>query len=286
MIVRHEGQFEGYQGIELFYQSWTSDETGPLSRGTLVITPGLAEHSECYHRFAQDVAPLGWDIFSWDMRGHGRSEGKRGYVASFSEFSEDLHCFVQHLKKSGKLTQPFALVGHSMGGLVTLRLLLEHGDEGAGAVVLSSPLLGVSVRVPPLKDLAAKVLFRVFPQFTMGNELRYDVLTRDQEWVKTYTADSLRHDKISPALYFGMLDSMTFVKENISKVSVPILVLAAGDDRVVSRSEIEAAFPRIGSKNKKLIIYDGSYHEIFNDLDRLRVFADMNSFLRPVLGLK
>lgn len=282
MIVRTEGSFQAHDGTELFYQTWTAAQ----ARGTLVVTHGMAEHSEAYDRcFARGMNLKGWNVISWDLRGHGRSQGKRGHVDSFKLFSEDLHSFVQFLNRQGKLSQPFAQVGHSMGGLIALRYLIDYGDEGASALALSSPLLGVNVPVPPIKDLAARVLNRLVPSLTMGNELLYENLSRDPDMLTLYEKDPLRHDKISPALYLGMLESIAYVKTKGQEVKLPAICQVAGHDLIVNRHEAESFFSTVGSKEKRFMIYEHSYHEIYNDLDRDNVFSDLDSFLKKVMGL-
>jgi len=94
MAERLEGTFWGYQDVELFYQVWKPE----VSHGTLVVTHGIAEHSDCYARFADAVVEMGWTVFAWDLRGHGRSEGKRGYVNRFQDFSDDLDNAVRFVK--------------------------------------------------------------------------------------------------------------------------------------------------------------------------------------------
>lgn len=287
MAERREGHFKGFNSglgeTELFFQTWTS----PRARGTLVITHGISEHSECYAKTAESLVARGWNICAWDLRGHGRSEGKRGFVENFRYYGLDLGLFLRFLKESGRLSLPFALIGHSMGGLITLRHLLdEDGKTQAGAIALSSPLLGFGLTVPAHKDLAARVLNRFLPGVTLFNEIRYDDLTRDREWLKTYPADTLRHDKISPALYLGMIENMAYVRASAAKIRLPILIQAAGKEKIVSRPAIEEFFPAIGSTNKKLIIYEDSYHEIYNDLDREKVFTELDAFLGEALGLK
>jgi len=296
---RYEGHCKGFQGLELFLQSWQNSGDKPSSRGTLVITHGMGEHSECYHHTAEALVAMGWSVFSWDLRGHGRSEGKRGYIADFNHYAIDLGFFLRHLKNSGKLSGPFALIGHSMGGLITLRHLLNelmnkvlnepNPNDGVTsptpqAVTLSSPLLGVALAVPVIKDLAAKFLYRVLPSITLFNEIKYEDLTRDALFLKGYAADTLRHDKISPGIYLGMLENMAMVKEQAPRLQFPILVQAAGDDKIVSLSAIKEFFPLLGSKEKKLIVYEGNHHEIFNDLDRKQVYKDLDSFLTPLLS--
>jgi lysophospholipase len=284
---RSEGHFLSRQ-TELFYQSWTT----PRARATLVLTHGMGEHSEAYVKSADALARLGWNVIAWDLRGHGRSAGKRGHVDHFTDYTGDLSQFLLHLQKNGQLPEAFALVGHSMGGLITLKYLIEEAKDGASddprpkACVLSSPLLDVALKVPAIKDLAGRWLNHIWPSLTLYNEIRYTDLTRDPEWLKTYEKDPLRHDKISPALYQGMVDTMKDVAEHADEVKLPICVLAAGHDKIVSLPATRMMFDKLGSSNKKLIVYEDSYHEIFNDLDREKVFRDMSAFLSSVPGLE
>lgn len=283
MMVRTEGSVEGYDGTELFFQTWMTSE----ARGTLVVTHGISEHSEAYDRFfAPAMSSKGWNIIAWDLRGHGCSHGKRGYIEDFKTYSDDMASFITHLERAGKLSLPYALVAHSMGALINLRYLLDHGPRGAAAIALSSPLLGISLPVPPLKDIAARVLARVAPTFTLFNEIHYEHLSRDPEVLENYPKDPLRHDKISPQLYLGMMETIAYVRTKGADIDLPILVQLAGRDRVVSRVEIEGFFASLASTEKRLLLYEESYHEIFNDLDRERVFDDLDAFLKNVMRPK
>lgn len=279
MTTRTEGHFKGYNNADLFYQTWSI----PSPRGTLVVIHGMAEHSESYARFADGMNRRGWNVIAWDARGHGRSDGKRGYVEDFSWFAEDLKIFIDHLKKNRSLRQPYCLVAHSMGGLILLKTLLNYGTMGAKAISFSSPLLGIAIEVPPVKDFAAKLLRKILPTFTMANELHYENLSHDPEIVKSYALDIMRHDKISPALYFGMLDTMTEINAQNLHVDIPLLMQLAGDDKVVSRPASEAFFEKIESEGKKIIVYEDFYHEIFNEIDRETVYDDLNSFFESAI---
>ena len=274
MTTRTEGHFNGYNNADLFYQTWSI----PSPRGTLVVTHGMAEHSESYARFAEGMNKRGWNVIAWDCRGHGKSDGKRGYIEDFAWFSEDLKLFTDHLKKISSFKKPFFLVAHSMGGLILLKSLLNYGSMGATAVSLSSPLLGIAIKVPPAKDFAAKLLRKVLPTFTMANELHYEHLSHDADVVSSYSKDIMRHDKISPALYFGMLETIAEVGNHHLHVNIPLLMQLAGDDRVVKREASEEFFEKIDAEEKKKIVYDDFYHEIFNESGREKVYDDLNSF--------
>ena len=281
---RREGHFEGEGGAELFYQTWSPP--GASTRGTLVITHGISEHSEAYAKTAERWVDFGWSVCGWDLRGHGRSEGKRGYVGAFRDFSADLGRLLTQLESVGRLKAGFALIGHSLGGLITLRHLLDETIEAPkpGALVLSSPALGVALAVPKVKDMAARLLHRVLPSLTLYNEIRYQDLTRDPEFLKGYETDALRHDKISPGVYLGMLEAMEFVKARAGELRLPTLIQAAGQERIVSLEGIKALHESLQTPVKKLIVYDESYHEIYNDLDREKAFKDLNEFLSANLS--
>ena len=278
MLQRFEGQFLGADQAELFFQTWTPSQV----RGTIVITHGLAEHSECYHALAKVLADDGWQVFAWDMRGHGRSSGKRGYVMSIDSFISDFGCFLDVIRKQ-KSPHPPILLGHSLGGLVTLRYLETH-DCNYTALVLSSPALGLSMPVPKFKEKLAEVAVKWLPTLTMHNEIKYTDLSHLDEMIESYSRDNLRHDKISPGLFLSMRDNFPLALAAAPDVKNPVLMLLAGEDRVASTPASQDLFERLPNKKNQLIVYPESFHEIFNDRERDRVIADLKNFINPYLG--
>jgi alpha-beta hydrolase superfamily lysophospholipase len=283
-IDRREGHFKGFAGCDLYYQSWTF---GEKPNATFVITHGIGEHSESYHHTAKALVEKGYAVYAWDLRGHGRSEGKRGYVEDFKYYSKDLVVFLNFLEKK-KAPGPVVLFGHSLGGLILLRYLVDADINSASklkaqATVLSSPALGVSVAVPKIKDIAAGVLNKYWPTFTMYNELKNEDLTSLQDYLSAYDRDPLRHYRISAHLYFGMLEGFEFVNANVEKLKGPVLMQAARKERIVSLPAIESFYDRVTAAPKKLIIYEDSLHEIYNDLQKERVIDDLDQFLRATI---
>ncbi len=279
MYKRSESHFQGTHKKPLFYQSWDHDQ--PL--GTLVLVHGFAEHSDCYNRFATGIQDLGVSIHALDLQGHGRSPGQRGFIPDFSHYIRDLRLFLEHLDSIKLLQGPVFLLGHSMGGLISLRYLIDEKDSPIDSLLLSSPLLGISVEVPKIKDIASKILGKFAPKVTLHNEIDTDNLSRDPEVRAEYGKDILRHEKISAPIYLGMIENFDYVFSNIQKVNRPAFFQIAGEDMIVSRPETERFFNKLQSDEKKLIIYKDSYHEIFNDLDRLQVYKDFKEFLIPRL---
>jgi len=110
---------------KLFLQSWAHTKVEPI--GCVLITHGIAEHSDCYDHVAKALCDHGWFVYAWDLQGHGKSQGKRGYVKDFKDFSRDLKSIIKKIKEDEtKPTDNFHLIGHSMGGLITLQTLLSE----------------------------------------------------------------------------------------------------------------------------------------------------------------
>ncbi len=276
MQKRSEGKFTGTKAANLYYQNWETDD----AVATLVMTHGMGEHSEAYQYLAKGLAKYKINLTAWDLRGHGKSDGKRGYVDDFMDYVDDLGLFFKYLDSQKKLSLPYFIGGHSLGGLITLRYLLENGSGKAKAICVSSPLLGFSLEIPAIKDYASHILHRFLPTVTLHNEIDFNVLTHDKEIVKSYSSDPFRHDKISSGVYLGMVDSIKAVSERGGNaISAPFLMQLAGDDQIVSRPASEVFFKTVYSPQKELIVYEGAYHEIFNETTRDKVYEDLSNFI-------
>ena len=279
MSRRFEGHFRGYDQTELFFQTWQPERP----RGMVLITHGLAEHSECYHELAESLGQDQWQVYAWDMRGHGRSDGKRGFVRSLLEFIDDLACFQTFVATQSAPNLPLILFGHSLGGLVTLRYA-ELKKPSFAAMALSSPAFGLSVSVPKVKETLAQIANRWLPTLTMHNEIKYEDLTRDAGRIETFRKDALRHDKISPGLFLGMVEHFPLALAQAAEVTQPILMQVGDADKIASTVAGQALFKRLPNAKNILKVYAGGYHELFNDLERTTVTQDLKSFIRPFQG--
>lgn len=267
--------FKAFQGTEIFYQLWEV----PNPRGTLLITHGQAEHSDAYLRLVHGLKDLNWNIYGWDLRGHGRSEGKRGYASTFDDYSYDFELLLKRITQSHP-QRPLVLLGHSMGGLVTLKTIIDNTDITYDALVLSAPLLGLKLPVPAIKSKGASVINLLAPTFTLGNEINFEDLTRDPQIVEEYRKDALRHDRISPGVFLGFSEAMPVICAKASKLKAPLLMQIPLGDRICNPDVSIQFFENIGSTDKSLITYEGAMHEIYNDLVREKAYADLKSFLQ------
>lgn len=278
---RNEGYFKGYKGESLFFQSWQKKDP----ELNVIITHGMGEHSESYARLVNHFTPQNFSFFAWDLRGHGRSNGKRGYAANFNDFVYDMEIFIEEAFKTFNFKTPVVLLGHSLGGLIQTKFLITNPNKfQIKAQVLSSPLLGFSVEVPAIKDKAARLLYSTFPKITLGNELSNDMLTRDPNVVAEYEKDHLRHEMISSGIYLGMIDSFAMIFPRAHEITLPTFMQIAENDPVVSSSKAKEFFELISSPNKRIVVYgDGARHENYNDIHREKVFQDLEKNLKGLV---
>jgi alpha-beta hydrolase superfamily lysophospholipase len=281
MFKRSEAFFEGFNRTRLFYQIWEPAQV----RGHLIITHGQAEHSGCYQRLVDGLQDLSYAVYAWDLRGHGRSDGQRGYAHSFQDYVRDFEFFLQALRNQSNLyPKDLVVLGHSMGGLIQLETLLANPQWDFQAQVLSSPMLGVAIEVPLYKDLAALALSKLLPTVTLKNEINYSDLTRDPDVIKEYEADFLRHDRISAGAYLGAVTAIEMIRSKMSQIRVPTLWQMPENDPIVGSQTSKELFQKLGTSKKVLKIYPDRKHEIYNDLGRDEVFRDIVQFLQMNLS--
>ncbi len=277
MFKRSEGYFRGKDDFELFFQSWTDSKPA----ATLVVTHGMGEHSECYKRLVEGLQGENLRIIVWDLRGHGRSDGKRGVIQDFSDFSDDLGVLLNYIQ-SDISKDPIVLLGHSMGGLITLKTLASQ-ETHAVCAALSSPLLDVAVNVPEVKKVGARYLAQYLPTITMWNEINDRDLTHDKAVIEEFRKDPLRHDRVSPRLYLEMVANCESIKQEADKIKLPIFFQLSGKDKIVSTKAALDFFDAMKSSEKEYKIYENSHHEIYNDIERDLVFEDLKKFLKKYI---
>lgn len=274
-----EALFRGPDDNQIFYQIW---QPSVPAKGSLVITHGQAEHSDCYEKLADSLKDLPWTIYAWDFRGHGRSDGQRGFAKDFQDYVRDFESFLSHIEKEHQVdASSRVLLAHSMGGLIqTCHLLKNSSKKIAKAQILSNPMWGLAVEVPIIKDLAAFAVFKLLPQVTLNNEIDWSALTSDPKVIESYKKDVLRHDRISAGVYLGSIISMENLKTEIKKINLPTLLQLAPNDPVCDAVKAEELFTKISAEKKILKKYLNSKHEIYNDIERAQVIADLREYLR------
>ncbi|MGE5623828.1 MAG: lysophospholipase [Methanocella sp.] len=255
---------EGYLSrgrIELFYQVRLPDETP--AKAAVAIIHGLGEHCGRHRKLADFLVAEGYAVVGHDLRGAGRSGGRRGHVGRFGEYLDDLGAVLAAAAPDLPEGPPFIL-GQSLGGLIAAAYALAFPDEVRGAI-LCSPGLKNRHQPPAWKDAAAHLLSRLVPGLSLATELPLAHLAHDPAVEREYRADPLCCGKASARWYIEFLRAGNEVRRRATEFRVPVLLFQGGADVFVDPEANLAFFNALGTPGKTLAFYPDAYHEVFND---------------------
>ena len=279
--MNHEdGFFTGVRGARIYYQYWLPDSK---PRAVILISHGLAEHSGRYMNVVSRFVPLGYAVYSLDHLGHGRSDGRRVYVRQFANYTDVLGNYLAMIGKWQPGRRIF-LLGHSMGALVAASLLLDYQSAFTGAI-LSGPSVVVPKNVSRSTIAIARLLSTLAPTIGLMG-LDATGVSRDPAVVRAYIDDPLVYaGKTTARLAYELVKTMQRVTAKASRMTLPIMILQGGADRLVDPDGARMLYDTIGSSDKTLKIYDNLYHEVYNEPERDQVLGDVEAWLEEHLGI-
>jgi len=275
------GTLTSADGVKIFFRHYPAE----AERARMVIAHGLGEHSGRYRNVVERMLPNGISVWVPDHRGHGQSEGKRGHILNFVQYLADLRLSVELAGEGRPEGMKCFLLGHSMGGLIALYFAQQYPGFIDG-VVASSPALGMAIEVPGVKKVLGLLMSYIWPGLAMGNELDAGKVSHDPEVVRAYKTDPLVHDRVSARFFTEFLAAMETVYLQASALKVPTLLQVAGDDQLVNARSSVQFFKQLDIEDKTLHVYEGRYHEIYNEGEDLRrqVIEDLEDWLEVHLG--
>ncbi len=234
-------------GLDLYLRRWETE--GVPHQWTFVVVHGLGEHGGRYQHLAEWFTPRGATVYAMDHRGHGRSRGQRGHAPSLQALLDDLDTVVTRARRESG--GPLVLIGHSFGGLLAIAYALDRPDRLDNAI-FSAPAL--VARVPK-------------------------VLSHDPAIAPAYTGDRLVHNQITAGLYAHTIARGEAFIKRAPELRVPFLLMHGRDDQIVDPAGSQQFFARATAPDRAFCLYPGLYHEIFNEIERERVFQDIESWL-------
>ena len=266
-------------GTKLAARHWEARD--PLA--TLALVHGFGEHSGRYSDFGMSLAARGVDVFAVDLRGHGRSEGKRGVVSDYADFRADLHALLSHVA-SARRTGSTTLFGHSMGGGV----VLDFGMNGAGAkdnrwgvsrVIASAPLLAPADPVPKPLEMLARLMARIAPGASMKNAISGAQISTLPDEQARYEQDPHNHDRLGFRLALDMIGRGAEMMAEAERwpTDLPLLVLHATGDQLTDFAASKDFALRAGADFRS---FDGAEHELHNDTTRAAIYDAVERFAK------
>ncbi|NCJ06824.1 alpha/beta fold hydrolase [Synechococcales cyanobacterium C] len=268
-----QGFFAGAGNCSLFYQRWLP---AIQLQAVLVIVHGLGGHSGWHSIIATHFVPRQYGVYTFDLRGHGRSPGLRGHINHWSEFRADLECFVQFVQQEHPHI-PIVAVGHSLGGTILLDYVLHHPQVLQG-IIVTAPAIG-AVAISPVKLALGRLLSRIWPQFSLSTGFDLTCSTRDPDVLAAYQQDPLRHRLGTARLSTEFQQAVNRIQSQAASLQVPILLLHGTADCVVPISGSRQFFDHLTLAQKVKREYTGAYHDLYNDLSRDQVLTDIEDWL-------
>lgn len=258
-------------GTSLLARHW--EATGP--RATMALVHGFGEHSGRYSPMANHLADNGIQVVALDLRGHGRSDGKRGRVRSYDDFRADLDTLLTHAKALHEgVNGPLVLFGHSMGGGVVLDYGLRNSKEVDG-IIASAPLIVMAEPPAPILEKIVRGLAKMLPNGAIKQPIVGEKISTLKSEQDAYVADALNHGEVGLKLAVEMVDTGQTIADGVSRWSLPLLILHSEDDQLTDFPASKAFAEQSGAE---FIPFKGVAHEMHNDTSRPRVYRALLDF--------
>jgi acylglycerol lipase len=257
-------------GVALPLYRWPASGA---TRATVALLHGLAEHAGRYAALAARLNAAAIELVAIDLRGHGHAPGKRAYVKRFDDYLLDAQALIDAAAQS---CAPLFLMGHSMGGAVAALYAIERLDatgRRVAGLILSSPALAPGRDVPRWMLALSQVISRIYPGFP-AMKIDAALLSRLEPVVKANLNDPLVHHGAIPARTGAeLLLAMARIERGRAALRAPLLVYHGTADKLTEPEGSREFGQHAGSPDKTLTLYEGSYHETMNDLDRDQVIG-------------
>ncbi len=271
--IANETTFTTADNFTLFERTWVQNN----AKGVVLITHGIAEHSGRYEQTALSLNAVGYTVVAFDLRGHGKSSGKRNYINSFQDYLNDLGDVLKRTKAYYPAL-PIFLLGHSMGGGITTLFSIERQPDIKG-IILSAPSVKVSDDISPFLQKISGILSVILPKLP-AVKLETGDISRDPKVVEAYENDPLNYlGGILARTGSEVLKSTKQITTQAHSISLPILIMHGTADKLADVSGSEMLYDKVSSSDKTLKLYDGLYHEILNEPEQDQVKADMIAWL-------
>ncbi|HBV98420.1 MAG: hypothetical protein JL50_20285 [Peptococcaceae bacterium BICA1-7] len=267
-------QWTTRDGLQLQAREWVHDTKKP--RAVVCLVHGYAEHSARYEHMAAEMTRSGLNLMTFDLRGHGRSGGKRGHTPSYEAMMDDISLLLDEASRRYP-GLPLFLYGHSMGGNLVLNYTLRRRPEIQG-VVASSPWLSLTRQPPGIVVLLARIFSKIIPSATIKIKLDASGLSHDQEVVSAYINDPYVFNEISFKLFTGIYDSGRWAVDFAYMFPLPLLIFH-GDSDPITSPEASKQFAATVPGKCTLKIWKGLFHETHNELKKQEVITFVKGWM-------
>lgn len=242
----------------LSYQLYEHSKASPL----VLFSHGLGEYGGLYENLAKKLNEGGYSVILYDVRGHGVGEPK-GTLKDYRELVKDIDEILNQNRNGRKVF----LMGHSMGAMISNLYAGLYSDVDG--------LISIGYQFFPIK--AVKWMGLLFPKKKLHLNWS-DPRSRHEKSEMEIEDPNLLKFVTFKFLYETIHKANRVVRQNLNKISCPVLVIHGGADQIVTLENAHAYYDHL-NKPKEMIIYPNSYHDVLLDIDETIVIKDVIRFL-------
>lgn len=257
----------------IYYRQWSVSQP----KAIILLVHGMGEHCQRYNRIAKVLNNAGYTVCSMDLPHHGRSDGKKGHVDSFEQFQQAVLGLYQRIQQD-YASKPLFLLGHSMGGLISARFLIDNQDKFDGAI-LSGPAIEFPELPSKWQITLITAISKIFPSAGII-PVDASLVSRDPDVVNAYEKDPLiNSNKLSAKLLVEFLSTMNDVKQRARVIELPVMMMHGTADKLTAPAGSQWLHDNIQSQDKTLRLYEGLFHEIFNEPEAEKIYQEVVEWL-------
>ena len=267
--------FDTFDRNKIFYRKWNFEK----DKKTLIIIHRGHEHSERLNILTQDEKFLKYNIFAYDLRGHGYTKIKSS--PNSMDYVRDLDSFVKHIKSEYQIKEEdIFIIANSIGGVILSAYVHDFAPNIAG-IALLAPAFEIKLYIPFAKQLVT-LLTKIKKDAKVMSYVKAKVLTHDGEEQNKYNSDKLINKEINAKLLIDLADMGKRLVEDSMAIELPTIIFSAEKDYVVKNSAQKKFFLNLSSKKRKFIELENFYHGIIFEKERQKVYKMLDDFIQDV----
>ena len=226
-----EYHWKSFDGLDLYALQWNTMEK---PEAVVAFVHGHGDHCRRYDEWFLKMTARNISVISFDYRGHGRSQGRRGVIRQFDDLLKDVS--ILHGKAKTHFPDiPVVLYGHSMGATMVLSYILKSSSHPDLAIA-TSPWLQMSKPPKKLLSLFIKIGNQIAPFLTFKTGLRSSDFSNAEGFDQQRESDQFVHSRISARLFSEVEKESTWIQSHFSEIKTPLLLMQGSDDRIMKNT--------------------------------------------------
>ena len=244
------------------------------------LVHGLGDHSGWFKDLLNFFASSNFAVLTFDLRGHGKSDGKRGHIPSYEALLKDISLLLNIAKRNFNGV-PIFLYGHSFGGNQVLNYALRYRPDISG-IIVSAPWLKLNSNPSKIKLYFTFLMSKIRPSFIVDNVVEGSNLSHNPDIAINQKNDPLVHNFVSASLFTNAYKAGEWAIDNASNLDIPLLLFHGDSDKITSYVASEAFIKKAHSNLATFKLWKGLYHSLHNEISNRDIFVNILNWINSI----